>query len=81
MNRIPRGPTRATRDNPFGLTARQLEVLRHLSDGMTNAEIADRLLSRTGRSIITSRLSSASWAPTVVPTLPRWRINAGLLDR
>ena len=28
---------------PTGLTARQLEVLRHLSDGMTNAEIADRL--------------------------------------
>jgi DNA-binding CsgD family transcriptional regulator/tetratricopeptide (TPR) repeat protein len=40
---IPRGPTERTRSNPAGLTARQLEVLRLVSDGMTNPEIADRL--------------------------------------
>ena len=27
---VPRGPNRSTRDNPFGLTARQLEVLSRL---------------------------------------------------
>ncbi|MDP9144956.1 MAG: helix-turn-helix transcriptional regulator, partial [Actinomycetota bacterium] len=40
---VPRGPTRATRENPFGLTPRQMDVLRHMAEDMTNAEIADRL--------------------------------------
>lgn len=40
---VPRGPTRATRENPFGLTPRQMDVLRHMAENMTNAEIADRL--------------------------------------
>jgi len=45
--RIPRGPRVATRANPAGLTARQFDVLAMLGDGMTSAEIADRLhLSR-----------------------------------
>lgn len=40
---IPRGPRPATRDNPFGLTNRQLDVLALLTDNLTNAEIAGRL--------------------------------------
>lgn len=46
---VPRGPTRATRENPFGLTPRQMDVLKNLTGGMTNSEIADRLFvsSRT----------------------------------
>jgi DNA-binding NarL/FixJ family response regulator len=42
--RIPQGPREATRANPAGLTARQLEVLALLVDGLTNAEIAERLV-------------------------------------
>ncbi|KRE33538.1 LuxR family transcriptional regulator [Mycobacterium sp. Soil538] len=38
------GPRRATTlGNPAGLTNRQVDVLRLLADGLTNAELADRL--------------------------------------
>jgi len=41
---VPRGPRVSTRRNPVGLTARQLEVLALLLDGLTNGEIAHRLI-------------------------------------
>lgn len=44
---IPRGPQRATRENPLGLTSRQTDVLKLLTEDLTNAEIADRLFIST----------------------------------
>lgn len=41
---IPRGPTPRTRANGAGLTARELEVLPLLTEGLRNAEIAERLI-------------------------------------
>jgi DNA-binding CsgD family transcriptional regulator len=41
---LPRGPQTATREHPAGLTERQAEVLELLVEGLTNADIADRLV-------------------------------------
>jgi DNA-binding CsgD family transcriptional regulator len=41
---LPRGPRPATRANPAGLTARQLEVLELVAQGLPNGEIAERLI-------------------------------------
>jgi DNA-binding CsgD family transcriptional regulator/tetratricopeptide (TPR) repeat protein len=41
--RVPRGANRATRQNPHGLTDRELEVLAELASGDTNAAIGTRL--------------------------------------
>ncbi len=42
---IPRGPRLSTRTNQAGLTTRQLEVLRLMIEGLSNAEIANRLFT------------------------------------
>jgi DNA-binding CsgD family transcriptional regulator len=43
MHGIPRGPRPTTRENLFGLTAREMEVLASLVEGLSNHAIAKKL--------------------------------------
>jgi DNA-binding CsgD family transcriptional regulator len=47
VRRVPRGPQRSTLANPHNLTRRQYEVLVLLGEGLTDAEIGERLFLST----------------------------------
>ncbi|MGF1668211.1 MAG: AAA family ATPase [Acidimicrobiia bacterium] len=73
---VPRGPQRATRDNPARLTPRQIEILRLVADGLTSPEIAERLyLSRrtvdNHVAAIVSRLGADSRSAAAAEALER----------
>jgi predicted ATPase/DNA-binding CsgD family transcriptional regulator len=68
---IPRGPRPTTRENPGGLTARQLEVLVLIAEGLQNAEIANRLSTSTKTidhhvSAVLAKLDARSRAEAVI---------------
>ena len=44
---LPRGPRPSTTANPAGLTSRQVEVLKLIAEGLSNAEIGRRLFIST----------------------------------
>jgi DNA-binding CsgD family transcriptional regulator len=77
---VPRGPVDATRQNPAGLTERQVQVLRLLSQGCTNAEIADRLVisTRTVDSRVAAVLAKLGVATRRAAAA--WAADLGLLD-
>jgi DNA-binding CsgD family transcriptional regulator len=71
--RIPRGPRSATRENPLGLTAREMEVVTLIAQGKSNRQIA-KVMTVSEKTIETyvtrilnklnfeSRLQIAAWA-------------------
>lgn len=43
IKNIPKGPRQSTKENPFGLTERQIEILDLVSKGYSNSEIGNKL--------------------------------------
>lgn len=88
ITRLPRRPQPGTLANPAGLTDRQLEILRLVATGLSNAEIAHRLVVSTrtvdhhvsailGRLGVRTRHEAAAWAAGLEddPLLARSDLN------
>ncbi|MCH9029377.1 MAG: response regulator transcription factor, partial [Bacteroidetes bacterium] len=43
IKKIPKGPRESTKQNPAGLTGRQMDVLKLLTEGLSNSQIAGKL--------------------------------------
>ena len=78
---VSRGPRAATRENPAGLTARELEVLALVAEGCATPRSPDGSSCPRRRSPTTSRPSCASSAsPRAARPLPRPR-RLGIVER
>jgi DNA-binding CsgD family transcriptional regulator len=79
---VPRGPNEATRANPSGLTARELQVLQLLTQGCTSAQLARRL-HRSPKTIdhhvgsLFEKLGVHSRAEAVAAAFARGIVSAG----
>ncbi len=81
VRNLPRGPRATTRENPAGLTSRQLEVLALLAEGLSNADIAERLFISAKTvdhhvSAILAKLDTGTRAEAVAAAIRR-----GLLEK
>ena len=76
---LPRGPRARTQANPAGLTARQLEVLALLTQGLRNGEIADRLglSARTADHHVSAILSKLGARTRAEATIAATRLGIG----
>jgi DNA-binding NarL/FixJ family response regulator len=43
IKNIPKGPHQSTKENPAGLTGRQMEILNLVAKGLSNSEIGNKL--------------------------------------
>jgi DNA-binding CsgD family transcriptional regulator len=43
IKNIPKGPRQSTKENPSGLTGRQMEILELVASGLSNSEIGNKL--------------------------------------
>lgn len=75
---IPRGPRPATRENPSGLTAREMEVVRLITLGKSNREIAEAMIVsvRTVETYVTRILNKLGFDSRV--QIATWVIEKGL---
>jgi DNA-binding CsgD family transcriptional regulator/tetratricopeptide (TPR) repeat protein len=47
IKNIPKGPRQSTKENPSGLTERQMEILKLVANGLNNSEIGNKLYIST----------------------------------